>query len=936
MSSISSKFALLQLVCASLVGVILYASMDRQLLPQLTKSFVARSEVVTEGLASSVESSLVARDITSAQAAIDRVLSVPDVKWAYLTAPDGEVLADTFVPQFPDQLKRSLAAVKDYAWIRLAGEGVPTLVIRRKVLNGIVGTVWVGFNQVNLLSSIRSMERTILSRIILVMVIVTFLFAAVTGRIIAPVRSLTQAAQALPGNAGETFRPLPVQSGDELGVLTRTFNSMAGEVRDQRETLEARVHERTEMLSRTNAGLATEMAERERAQAALRESSELVMLLLESAPEAIYGIDLEGNCTFCNTACLRLTGHEENSELLGRNMHEVIHYLRPDGAPYPVEECAVYQAFSMGLDAHGDDEVFWRKNGTSFPAEYWSRVLHRNNRVIGMVVTFVDVTVRKQAQETMRNAKEAAEAGSRTKSEFLANMSHEIRTPLNGVIGMTELALGTDLTPEQREYLQTVKLSSDALLNVINDVLDFSKIEAGKTELEASDFNLRDSLETLLRTFALRASEKQLELLCAVDPQAPERVRGDPFRLRQILVNLLGNAIKFTDVGEVALRVQAEQVDAQGCLLHFSVSDTGVGIVPDVLKMIFEPFTQADSSTTRMHGGTGLGLAISARLVKMMDGEIWVDSKRGRGSAFHFTARLGAGENGPAVIYPLAAPDGSAAAKVLIVDDNCTHRGILRSLLTQWGMKPTSSPSGEEALLQLRTAHASGDPYRLALIDSQMPGMDGFALIDRMQRLPGTAPATIMMLSAGSQRGEAARCAESGVSAHVLKPVRPLALRDAISRVFGGRTDEAGPITRPLELTREPAESLRVLLVEDNAVNRKVATRMLEKRGHQVVVTLNGKEALAALQKDTYDLVLMDVQMPEMDGLEATRLIRGLELGTGFHQRIIALTAHAMVGDRERCLEAGMDGYLTKPLRPQDLDQLLESYTPRVAGGTKG
>jgi two-component system, sensor histidine kinase and response regulator len=935
-SSISSKFALLQLVCASLVGVILYASMDRQLLPQLTESFVARSVVVTEGLASSVESSLVARDITSAQVAIDRVLSVPDVKWAYITAPNGEVLADTFVPQFPDQLRRNLSAVKDYAWVRLAGERVPTLVIRRKVLNGIVGAVWVGFNQVNLLSSIRSMERTILSRIILVMVIVTFLLAAVTRRIIAPVRSLTQAAQALPGNAGEAFSPLPVQSGDELGILTRTFNSMASEVREQRETLEARVHERTEMLSRTNAGLAAEIAERERAQAALRESSELVMLLLESAPEAIYGIDLEGNCTFCNTACLRLTGHEENSELLGRNMHEVIHYAHPDGTPYPIEECDIYQAFSRGLDMHGDDEVLWRQDGTSFPAEYWSRLLHRNNRVIGMVVTFVDVTVRKQAEETMRKAKEAAEAGSRAKSEFLANMSHEIRTPLNGVIGMTELALGTDLSQEQREYLQIVKLSSDALLNVINDVLDFSKIEAGKTELEASDFNLRDSLETLLRTFALRASEKQLELLCAVDPQAPERVRGDPFRLRQILVNLLGNAIKFTDAGEVALRVQAEQVDAEECLLHFSVSDTGVGIVPDVLKMIFEPFTQADSSTTRIHGGTGLGLAISARLVKMMDGEIWVDSKRGRGSAFHFTARLGASESGPSVIYPLAATDGSAAARVLIVDDNCTHCGILRGLLTQWGMKPTLSACGEESLLRLRTAQASGDPYKLVLIDSQMPGMDGFALIERIKRLPPMAPATIMMLSAGSQRGEAARCAESGVSAHLMKPVRPLALRDAISRVFGGRTDEAAPITRSPELTREPAESLRVLLAEDNAVNRKVATRMLEKRGHQVVVTLNGKEALAALQTDTYDLVLMDVQMPEMDGLEATRTIRGLEMGTGFHQRIIALTAHAMVGDRERCLEAGMDGYLTKPLRPQDLDQLLDSCPQRVAGSRHG
>jgi PAS domain S-box-containing protein len=793
MSSISSKFALLQLVCASLVAVILYVSMDRQLLPQLTESFVSRSEVVTEGLAASVEPSLVSRDITSAQAAIDQVLSVPDVKWAYITAPNGEVMADTFVPQFPDQLKRTLSGVNDYAWIRLAGERVPTLVIRKKVLSGIVGTVWVGFNQVNLLSAIHGMEHTILARIVLVMLIVTFLFVAVTQRIIAPVRSLTRAVQLLPRSAGETFRPLRVQSGDELGVLTRTFNSMASEVREQRETLEARVQERTEMLSRTNAGLAAEMAERERAQGALRESSELVMLLLESAPEAIYGIDLEGNCTFCNPACLRLTGYQESFELLGRNMHSVIHYARPGGAPYPVEECGIYQAFSRGLDTHGDDEVLWRKDGTSFPAEYWSRLLHRNNRVIGMVVTFVDVTVRKQAEEAMRNGKEAAEAGSRAKSEFLANMSHEIRTPLNGVIGMTELALGTDLTQEQREYLETVKLSGDALLSVINDVLDFSKIEAGKTELEASDFNLRDSLETILRTFALRASEKRLELLCAVDPQVPERIRGDPFRLRQILVNLVGNAIKFTDAGEVALRVQADQAEGNECPLHFSVSDTGVGIAANALKMIFDPFTQADSSTTRIYGGTGLGLAISARLVKMMDGEIWVESEPGRGSAFHFTARFQAAERGTVAPIPL-------------------------------------SP----------------------------------------------------------------------------------------------------------EVVLDPTESLRVLLAEDNAVNRKVATRLLEKRGHQVVVTSNGKEALAALQKDTYDLVLMDVQMPEMDGLEATRTIRRLEQGTEFHQPIIALTAHAMMGDRERCLEAGMDGYLTKPLRAQELDQLLETYLHRTARSAQG
>jgi PAS domain S-box-containing protein len=935
MSSISSKFAVLQLVCASLVVVILYVSMDRQLLPRVTESFLSRCEVVTEGLAESVESSLVARDITSAQSALDKVLGTPDVKWAYITAPNGEVLADTFVPQFPQELKGKLSRVNDYAWVRLAGERIPTLVIRKKVLTGIVGTVWIGFSPANLFSSIRRMERTILSRIILVMLLVTLVFVFATRRIIAPIRSLTRAARLLPGQAGETLRPLPVQSDDELGILTRTFNSMASVVHERREMLEARVHERTEMLSRTNAGLATEIAERERAQGSLRESSELVMLLLESAPEAIYGVDLEGHCTFCNTACLRMTGYDEASELMGRNMHEVTHYARPDGAFYPVEECGIYQAFRDGHGTHGDDEVLWRKNGTSFAVEYWSRLLHRNNRVIGMVVTFVDVTERKRAEEVMRNAKEAAEAGSRAKSEFLANMSHEIRTPLNGVIGMTELALGTDLTQEQREYLETVKFSGDALLRVINDVLDFSKIEAGKTELELSYFNLRECLDTILRTFALRASEKQLELLCEVDERVPQSVRGDPFRLRQILVNLLGNAIKFTEAGEVALRVRVDELDGKECLLRFTVSDTGVGIAAPVHKLIFDPFTQADSSTTRTYGGTGLGLAISARLVNMMRGEIWVESEPGHGSEFHFTVHLGVGEDSLSTRDPATPPQGSETARVLVVDDNRTHRGILTVLLNHWGMRSTAVQSGEDALVQLGAARACGDPYKLILIDAQMPEMDGFALIEHIRRFPGTAPATIMMLASGGERGQTARCAELGVFAHLLKPVRQSDLYDAIHGALGRPTEEAATIVRPSpEETRERAETLHVLLAEDNAVNRKVATGLLEKRGHRVIVTTNGIEALAALERSTYDLVLMDVQMPEMDGLEATRRIRRLEQGTAFHQQIIALTAHAMSGDRERCLEAGMDGYLTKPLRPQELDQVLESCLRRAGRST--
>ena len=931
MRSISWKFALLQLVCASLVVVILYASLDWQFSPRVTESFVAQCEVVTAGLAQSVEPSLVARDITSAQSAIDQVLSIPDVKWAYITAPNGEVLADTFVPGFPGELKRPIAMANDYAWIRLAGEHIPTLVIRKAVLAGIVGTVWVGFSQAQLVSSIHTMERAILSQIILVMLVVSFIFGVVTRRIVAPVRSLKQAAQLLAGNASETFHPLPVQSDDELGDLTRTFNSMASEVCEQRATLEARVHERTEMLSRTNAGLAKEIGERERAEAALRESSELITLLLESAPEAIYGIDLEGNCTFCNPACLRMTGYQEASELLGRNMHQVIHYARPGGAPYPIEECGIYGAFSKGLETHGDDEVLWRKDGSSFPVEYWSHLLHRNNSVIGVVVTFVDVTVRKQAEEAMRNAKEAAEAGSRAKSEFLANMSHEIRTPLNGVIGMTELALGTDLTREQREYLETVRLSGDALLSVINDVLDFSKIEAGKSDLEVSDFNLRDSLEATLRTFALRAAEKHLELLCDIDKQVPAIVRGDPFRLRQILVNLLGNAIKFTAVGEVALRVNVDQVDGEERLLHFTVSDTGVGIAADVRKLIFDPFTQADSSTTRTYGGTGLGLAISARLVKMMDGEIWVESEPGCGSQFHFTARLGAVDGSAAVKHPVTPPDTSDAARVLIVDDNRTNRVILEGLLKNWGMRPASAQGGEEALSQLWLALDSGDPYKLVLIDMLMPGMDSFALIECIRQLSDPAPATIVMLTPKGRQGDAARCAELGVSACLLKPVRQLELQDAIGRAIGERAPEVAPRPSP-EVARELGEALRVLLVEDNAVNRKVATRLLEKRGHLVTATSNGREALTALEKGSYDVVLMDVQMPEMDGFEATRIIRAMEKGTGLHQQIIALTAHALTSDRERCMEAGMDDYLTKPIRPRELDELLESCLQRVAG----
>ncbi|HEY4880447.1 MAG TPA: response regulator [Candidatus Acidoferrales bacterium] len=641
--------------------------------------------------------------------------------------------------------------------------------------------------------------------------------------------------------------------------------------------------------------------------------------ILETSFDAFVGTDSQGKITDWNKQA-EITFGWPHAAALGQTLAEaIIPFGHRDSYAQQIRE----------LLASNDERALNRRfetvashrDGLEIPVEVTISALRAedSHHFAGF---FRDLTQRKRFEQDLREAKEAAEAASHTKSTFLATMSHEIRTPMNGILGMTELVLESELTAEQRENLGLVRLSAEALLAIINDILDFSKIEAGKLELESIPFLLRESLGDAMKLLSFRASQKNLELVYEVHPDVPEALLGDPGRIRQILINLVGNAIKFTQHGEVLINVEEESHEPGTTCLHFAVKDTGVGIPPEHQRKIFEPFSQADGSTTRKYGGTGLGLTISAKLVAMMGGSIWVESEPGQGSTFHFTTRVVL-QDKPSPGSLSLAPEKLRNLRALIVDDNFTNRRILTGALTRWGMDSTAVEDGYSALRELELAGSNGRAFHLLVIDGQMPDMDGFMLAERIKAESKATGATLMMLTSAGQLGDAARCRELGISAYLVKPVLQSELLKAICNTLEDKPLQQTPLVTCHSL-REETKRSRVLLVEDNAVNQTLAVRLLEKRGYVVSVAGNGREGLAAFEKENFDVVLMDVQMPEMDGFEATAAIREKEKTTGSHLPIIAMTANALKGDEERCIVAGMDGYISKPIRTLELFATIE------------
>ena len=676
-------------------------------------------------------------------------------------------------------------------------------------------------------------------------------------------------------------------------------------------------------------GVVQDVTRRKAAEEQVRQSGKMFRTLCALAPVGIVLLDRRGKTTYVNEAWRDIAGlSEEESTFDG--WRRVIH---PDDLErvHQARESAIAQGLdyqmSYRLRSPGRGVVWVDTKARGIKDDLGSHS--------GYVVVVQDVTQHRQAAENLRVAKEAAESANRAKSEFLANMSHEIRTPMNGIIGMTELALDTELSSEQRSYLGMVKSSADALLAIINDILDFSKIEAGRMELESAVFSLRACIEQVLRPLALRAHQKELELSWAVDQNVPDFIKGDSTRLRQILINLTGNAVKFTKQGSVSVAAQVLARTKQHVTLRITVADTGVGIPPEKHLEIFEAFSQADASTTRQFGGTGLGLSISSRLARLMGGDITVESEVSKGTRFYFTANF---QQATAAELPSPVPLPSLGGlRVLVVDDHEVNRSLLEHLLPMWGMDVTLAGSGEEALALFQRPHASGKPIALVLLDKNMPGMDGYETCANLRKLPRGGSVPVIVLSSSFDRDAAVENAGLNVLRKIAKPIVRAELHEAIQFAAQQSSRRASDQQSPPPPIETAVAPLKILLAEDNLVNQKLATCLLEKMGHSVTQAANGREAFELITERTFDLIFMDIQMPEMGGLEATELIRRYEAGFSRCTPIVAMTAHAMKGDKEKCLAAGMDGYVSKPVRTkllvEEISRVMRSAADRASNG---
>jgi PAS domain S-box-containing protein len=677
-----------------------------------------------------------------------------------------------------------------------------------------------------------------------------------------------------------------------------------------------------------------DITERKQAEAALLEERHLLHTLMDNLPDVIYFKDRESRFTRINQAHAKGFGLSDPAQAIGKRDFDFFTGEHAQQAFADEQEIIRTGQPMLGKE----EKETWPDGHVTWVSSTKMALRDARGNIVGTFGVSRDITERKEGEVAMQKAMKAAEEANRAKSEFLANISHELRTPMNAVIGMTELALATDLNSEQRRYLEVVESSANALLALINDILDFSEIDGRRVELESIPFSLAEAVDEALRPLSIQAYGKGLEMAYGVSPRIPSTLLGDPGRLKQLLVNLVGNAIKFTKQGEVVVRAGLESQEANAVGLHFTVADTGVGIPADKVEMIFEAFTQVDGSMTRRFAGSGLGLAICAQLTRMMGGRIWVESELAKGSTFHFTVRLGQVE-GAACPRAEAPRDLLRGLAVLVADDHVASREIVGEILRHLGMIPALADSLEAALAAIGSAQTSESAFRGVLLDAQMPGGDGFSLAEQARRIPGFSAPILMMLPPHAAWREVARCRELGIMDYLTKPVRESELAEALVRVLDKSASAREKNAQMRGSAQELGRVLRILLAESNEVSQVLVTHLLEKRGHEVVVAVDGVEAVAALKNlnpEGFDLVLMDVQMPRMNGLEVTRAIREKELDTRRHLPILAMTAHALRSEEERCRAAGMDGYIAKPIRANDLFEMIQRVAENLTGAGAG